>query len=325
MGKEPQRTDYYPSEVYARHVNEALKRGDKTFGDAHTYLVDFDSNFDRFVANVAFGLRHYVTYRSDGGRYARGLVRDSEEIKEIHKQFLKSSPAKGSKLRLKATLGRRKSPIATERWALLVHFAADIMTFDKDEGEHIEASPDVADKSRKNLTEKVLHQAVLVAQNIDRQNHNQGDRLMKVVKMADRLGYPRCLDLWYYASDHVRIYFDIHTTNEFRRKMTAQTGGKFPFDGWITQSSPEGWRHFPFKKMIKQCAGQDADRCHAFINNALLELDSNTMGAIHHTNRVDAQYGLGGASALGPLAEEFKNHLFEMQASVDNVLSAYKQ
>ena len=202
----------YPPSVYARHIDEAIKRGDKLFGEPHTYLVAFDPDFEQFIANVAEGLRTYITYRSDGGRYARGLVRDSEEIREIHRRFLRSSVPRGTKVRLQATLWRRKSQIPSGRWALAVHFAADILTFPPD---RVEASPAVVEQSRRNHAERVIRIAQSVVKNIDRQNHNQGDRLIKVVQIAMRLGYPRFLDLWYYAPDHVRVYMSMRTNNAF--------------------------------------------------------------------------------------------------------------
>ncbi len=311
----------YPPSVYARHIDEAIKRGDKLFGEPHTYLVAFDPDFEQFIANVAEGLRTYITYRSDGGRYARGLVRDSEEIREIHRRFLRSSVPRGTKVRLQATLWRRKSQIPSGRWALAVHFAADILTFPPD---RVEASPAVVEQSRRNHAERVIRIAQSVVKNIDRQNHNQGDRLIKVVQIATRLGYPRFLDLWYYAPDHVRVYMSMRTNNAFLRKMTAATGGRFPFDGSITQSSPTGWRVFPFAKIFKQCLGQDDTTCHAIINNGLLEADSHIFDTIKYANQAAAP-GLGGGSALGPLAAQFMEHLASLQASQDNLLSAYKQ
>ena len=310
----------YPPSVYARHIVDARKRGDHVFDDPHTYLVAFDPDFNQFVANVAQGLQPYVTYRSDGGRYARGLVRDSEELQEIHKRFLRSSVAKGTNLRMKATLGRRKSSLPNGRWALLVHFAADILAFAP---ERVEAAPAVVEQSKRNHAERVIRLALPVAQNIDRQNHIVGEPLMKVVGLAARLGYPRCLDLWYYAPDHVRVYLDWRTKNAFRRKMTAATGGKFPFDGWSMQADGGGWRAFPLAEIIKQCLGQSDAACHAIINNGLLFADRKIRSTIKNAHH--AEMPLGGGSASGPLAAQFIEHLHSLQASPDNVLSFYNQ
>jgi hypothetical protein len=163
----PQRTDYLPAEVYERHVNDALRRGDKTFGDPHKISAVWDPNYDRFVANVAYELRHYVVYRSDGGQYARGLVRQSGEINAIFHELRKSAPAKGVKIGLLATFWRRQNPNPANRWALIVRFSATgIIAL---EPEAISASQDVSFHSEKNFVELLLREADPVAQNIQRQ------------------------------------------------------------------------------------------------------------------------------------------------------------
>jgi hypothetical protein len=323
---EPQRTDYLPSEVYQRHIREALERGDKTFADPHILLVSWNSNFDLFVANVAFELRHYIIYRSDGGRYARGLVRDSDYIADIFKAFQKSRLADGTKIRLQATFWRRRNTRAANRWAMIVSFLAlGIVTM---QDEPIYASPSVSKQSEKQFVEMLLHEADLVAQNVTRQNPNQGERVSGMVKIAADLGHPGCLDLWYYGPLHVEVYLDVHTNNEFRRKMTARTGGQLPFDGWPMQGEGQNWdthewRAFPFRAILKLCKGRDPDQRHAVINNVLLKAEEAIFLSIKKANF--RYQTIGDARALGPLAVAFYDHFQGLQTSSQNFLSAFVQ
>jgi hypothetical protein len=320
------RTDYYPTEVYKRHVAEALRRGDKTYGDPHVLLVAWNSKFDQFVANVAYELRHYVIYRTDGGRYARGLVRDSEQIEGIFKELQKSTPANGTKVQIRATLWRRRNPMAGNRWALIVSFEAlGIMGF---QPETIHASVSVTDESDQKFVEKLLHEADLVAQNITRQNPSQGDRVTGMVKIANDLGYPRCLDLWYYGPLHVDVYLDVHTNNEFRRKMTAKTNGKFPFDGWPMQGEGQNWdshewRAFPYRAILKMTRGKDPDLRHAWINNILLKAEEAIFLSIKKANF--HYQTVNDARVLGPLGVAFYDHFQGQQASNQNLLFPFAQ
>jgi hypothetical protein len=322
---DPQRTDYLPAEVYKRHINEAVKRGYHTFDDPHTLLVPWSPNFDRFVANVAFELRHYVIYRTDDGKYARGLVRDSDYIADIFKELQKSSPADGTKIRILATFHRRQHINPTNRWALIVSFVSlGIVTFDR---EVIHASPAITGQSEKKFVETLLHEAGLVAQNIQRQNYNEGERVTGMVNIAADLGYPQCLDLWYYGPLHVDTYLEMTTSDEYRRKMTASTGGQFPFDGWIMQGEGQNWdshewRAFPFRAILKLCRGQDPDQRHARINNVLITAES---AIFLSTRRANFHYQKLSDRRINPLAADFYDHFQGMQTSNHNLLFPFMQ
>jgi hypothetical protein len=322
---DPKRTDYLSAEVYQRHIKEARKRGYHTVADPHALLVPWSSNFDRFVANVAFELRHYVIYRTDGGMYARGLVRDSDYIADIFKELQKSSPADGTKIRILATFHRRQNTNPTNRWALIVSFVSlGIVTFDREE---IHASPTITAQSDKTFVERLLHEAGLVAQNIKRQNSNEGERITGMVNIAADLGYPQCLDSWYYGPLHVDAYLDMTTSDEFRRKMTASTRGQFPFDGWPMQGEGQSWdshewRAFPFRAILKLCRGQDPDQRHARINNVLITAES---AIFLSTRKANFHYQKLLDRRVNPMAADFYDHFQGLQTSKNNLLSAFMQ
>ncbi|WP_163612537.1 hypothetical protein, partial [Klebsiella pneumoniae] len=72
-------TDYMPPAEFARRALEQTRLGFKPIGQTLTIVATYDSDFDQFAAKVAHELRHYVVYRSDGGVFARGLVRASQD------------------------------------------------------------------------------------------------------------------------------------------------------------------------------------------------------------------------------------------------------
>src|SRR5215471_16929749 len=60
------------------HIHE------KTVGTSTVFKVNYNSDFNEFAASVAFALRTMIVYRTDGGRFARGLVRASGDLQNIH-------------------------------------------------------------------------------------------------------------------------------------------------------------------------------------------------------------------------------------------------
>jgi hypothetical protein len=193
----------------------------------------------------------------------------------------------------------------------------------------IHASPTITLQSEKQFVETLLHEADLVAQNIKRQNPNQGERVSGMVKIAADLGYPQCLDLWYYGPLHVEVYLELTTSDPFRRKMTAKTGGQFPFDGWPMQMEGQNWdshewRAFPFRAILKLCKGRkDPDQRHGVINNVLLKAEEAIFLSIKKAN-FRYQTLLDGR-VLGPLGVGFYNHFQGLQTSSRNFLSAFVQ
>jgi hypothetical protein len=76
MGNPAYNNDYTAREIYESHLKEANKRHDALrFQWVTISNIPFDPDFAAFADSVAYAIRGLVIYRSDGGRYARGLVR----------------------------------------------------------------------------------------------------------------------------------------------------------------------------------------------------------------------------------------------------------
>src|SRR5208282_1764915 len=109
--KNSPQTNYMPEEEFVMRREAAKRRGDIWMHTSGDLLVPFDSDFDKFAANVAYAIRGLVVYRSDGGVFARGLVRASGHLKMYHDaQMAVTPPTNGTKIRLVAIFYRRKDP-----------------------------------------------------------------------------------------------------------------------------------------------------------------------------------------------------------------------
>ncbi len=64
MADGSQRTDYMAMEEFKKRAKEHMARGDQPLGETRMLVVKFDTDFDRFAANVAYELRHLVVYAS---------------------------------------------------------------------------------------------------------------------------------------------------------------------------------------------------------------------------------------------------------------------
>jgi len=326
MGGGSQRIDYLPTDEFKKRAREHIARGDKALGETRILVVAFDTNFDRFAANVAYELRHLIVYRSDGGHFARGLVRQTGQLEGFHRLLVQQSVVNGTKVSLAARLYRRASPDPGLRWMMSIQFGQPTIEFDRDEGGHIEASPTVTLQSEKNFADLVLQHAAIVVEN----PHWSGDRQKRLrdwIKLAEQAGYPAFLDLWYYNRVAVFEYVNWDTTDLRRKAMTTKTGGGLPFDGTTggmsggrTFSAPPNtpWRERPFRNAIAKCKGQhNIDDCHGLIGAELKFAESEIFESISEMNkqikRTSFASGLdpdqestGAASdSLGPVATKF--------------------
>jgi hypothetical protein len=234
-----------PAEEFRKRRLEARRRGDKYMRSSGVFLVNFDSNFDVFAANVAYELRYLMTYRSDGGNFARGVVRASGDLQAIHTAYTGSAngpPANGTKIRLNAIFYRRQDVAPTNRWMMSIRFNAPDFEWANDADE-ITASQEVTQQSQENGMKAVLHCANLLAADFTGQ---QGDQIRKMLAIADRVGYRRNWDLWYYNRAALSEYMDFLTAEPRRVAMAGQNR----FEGYVY---PHGeWKIYPFRDIAQR-------------------------------------------------------------------------
>jgi hypothetical protein len=342
MGNDKVRTDYMPTEEFRRREREQRRRGYEPIGPQSIPLqVDFDANYDRFVASVAHGIRHHVVYRRDGGVFARGLVRSSDELKEIHDNLKKNAAHRAGKVRLDARLYRRKASVPSLQWAMYVVFESkDVI--DEDEGEFITASYDVTYESEKKFAEDVVETADMITGNPAWNPPNKwgADRVLRLrdwVGLAKRVGYPRVLKLWYYNRRAVFLYTRFETTATQRKSMTAQTGGKLPFDGSTGNfGSYAPWRNYPFRQAVEECRRyRSVDDCADHIGDVLRHAESEIFESIREMNAAvqrlsplasaNPWQGMKGAAsdATGPEVNAFLKHIGTLLRDPDSFYRPY--
>ncbi|QCI67688.1 hypothetical protein [Phreatobacter stygius] len=344
MTNDPKRTDYMPTEEFARRALEQTRLGYKAMGQTVTLNANFDTSFDQFAANVAHGLRHYVVYRSDGGAFARGLVRASQDLGLIHRDYLTSKLPNGTRIALAARLYRRQHMVPSDRWMMSVRFAKVAVTFGKDEAEIVRASPAIIAKSDKILAEKVLDHAIAAAYN-PRWSGDRQKRIIDWVILAAELDYPAYLDLWYYNRVAVFEFVNWNTLDKRRADMTRATGGKLPFSGTTgsmggrgTFSAPPDtpWREYPFRNAIKKCRGRtNVDDCAGLVGNELKFAESEIFQSIREmekqikragmaANQDPFQSPIGAASdAVGASAAPFFKHVLAQLKDPKSLYATY--
>ena len=73
------RTDFMKRKTLEERLREARSKGEKLL--QHLLItVRFTLDYDQLVARVAHALRAHVVYRTDGGNFARGLIRSSSNL-----------------------------------------------------------------------------------------------------------------------------------------------------------------------------------------------------------------------------------------------------
>ena len=325
---------------FKRRAREQQALGYKAIGETVDLPVAFDPAFDSYAANAAHGLRHLVVYRSDGGHFARGLVRQSGDLAKIHKHLADAGIAKGSKILLAARLYRRVHPVPNMNWMMSVRFAIQSMDM---ETERIEASPQVTAQSDKNFGEYLLHHIRLVVED-PRWSGDRQVRLREWVSIAERLGYPKYLELWYYNRVATFEYVNWNTTDPRRKSMTSATGGNLPFDGTTggmsygsSFSAPPStpWRNYPFKTIFEKSKHRkDVNDYHGLINHELIFAEDEVLRSISEITkqikRVSAAGGLDFSSNsgrpsdnLGALASKFLQDFGKRLKDNDSLYATY--
>ena len=182
----------------------------------------------------------------------------------------------------------------------------------------IKFSPDKVSGDPSKLMATVLRCAVLVSADI---SGKAGERIRKMVGIANRIGYPRNLQLWYYNPQPMVRYFNWRTDNKTRAVMTSDTGGRMPFDGY---AHPEHWRVNPFQTMAARYGTTDTGPCAPEIRQYLLVMHDQIEMSFANIQRQIDSTALGGGTLHKGAPEAFLKHLHELRGTPDHLYSAFK-
>jgi hypothetical protein len=316
-------------EVLEKRAHDARERGDTYLGTIDNILVQIGP-FDQFAADVAHQLRDKIVYRSDGGRFARALVRASGDLQKIHTALLAMDTPFQGKVRLTAVLFRRVDPQAADRWVMGIRFAAPDF-IDITEPLVVKANETRVASAKCVQLERLLPWMHQVAKEIP---GTRGKRIRAMIDLADRLDCPKGLELWYYS----RLLTLAYTTPpawmgpEGRAKMTRATGGKLPFDGdgW-DGARHDQWRHYPFKRIVEHHAYQkpaDASR----LKTELLVFENEVNATFAELNKRSALTMMaasqGFSAGRGYLSDEvadFIEHLKALTNDPNHLYSVFQK
>lgn len=281
----PPRTDYTSMEEFKKRAKEQIRAGWTPILPKQVLAITpkFDNNFDTFAANVAYELRHYIVYRSDGGKFARGIVRATGELAIIHKELLQQKYPSGQKITIAAALYRRAHAVSKNRWMMSIKFGR--VRIAPDASEKITASPEVTAQADKNLAEKILEWAEQ-AGNEPKWSGDRKKRIADWAALARQMGYPQFLELWHYNRDLVVPFVQYQNTN----KRKAMTGGRLPpYDGTY-MGMP--WRVYPFKLIMAACKKKaDSNTCYTHVANQLALSERTILSMINDVHKATAKLG----------------------------------
>jgi len=197
-----------------------------------------------------------------------------------------------------------------------IRFRAPDWVFD--EGDVVEPDTGRVEAGRAKIMAKLVGCAAVIADDIQ---GDAGDRIRKMVEIADRVGYPRNVELWLYNPDPVREFISWRTDNERRRLMTSATHGKLPFDGY---AFPGEWRIKPFETMFRRFASHDLNSCAPGIRPILINAYENIARSYKHIQKELDSTSLGGGTLHKGAPEAFLKHLNDLQNDPDHIYSAWK-
>jgi hypothetical protein len=283
--------------IYIKRLNEA-RRGGRKIIKGWTITVKYSPNFNDFVASAAEQLQAFVKYNSDRGAWARGFVRQTTHLSLIHRDYMRLNYPSGKRIKLYCILTKRWSATPSQRWALKVEFYQRVGDADFPDDSY-EIEPD----AQKKWFDSFIARAVGIAQDV---TGNRGNRMLEYLGLAERLGYPRYLELWYYHPTAVHEYWVI--SDEEKKKIS--NNGKPPFKGTIpgyTQGGGLKWRVYPFKEsdLIAHETTTDRD-----IKSGLIILDAEIIDSIQNLTLRGTSDGSN--TAESKLWMDFRKHVSKL-------------
>ena len=160
---------------------------------------------------------------------------------------------------------------------------------------------------------------------------NLGDRVARIVQVILRVGYPACLDLWYYNDINITAYVDFKTTGAQLREMTKHTHGVFPFDGpsglYAQMGTAERtgglWRIHAVRDLFDEfaCGTWDPD----ILKRSLENIEAMMYKGWYEMTLVSFKTHMGGGSAYDEAVGEFLNHVTLLVSDDNHLYSAFRE
>lgn len=284
--------------VHARR--DRLKGQTRPDRPAKRIRVRFSYDLDRFVASAAHALRRELVYRTDGGKAARGLVLDSDPKGSFYRIYFDGRNKEtydwqeGQEVWLWALMHRKIAADPADRVVAFIEFEPFVTTKSFD-GENL-----VVDPSER--VNQIIEQAKNVAGGIA---GDQGKRIRGYLSLAERQGYPKFLQLWFYDDAAIREF--VMGSSDYQEEL-IRAGGGFPLEGRLPGNwqYPQTWRDYPFKDLLLRYSDTPPTA------TALKAIDERLAASIRALAEAPGGKGAGGERAVSPLVREFRRHLQEL-------------
>lgn len=315
-------TDHPKQATFRKRMLAAKRRGDVYMATTQPILVPFKKDFDSFAAEVAHQFRRHIVYRTDGGRFARGLVRASGDLKLIHEAYVALGQRENDKIRLVAVLFRRKDTTPEDRWVMSMRFSAP---------DWYDAEPDIiapSDQTIAKIWKQGLNDFIDKALIISSEIHGeQGKRIKRLLEFADKLPYEKAINLWYFEPFMIIQYLD--SSDNERKEMLRDAGGAAPSDAdrdtyTIPRDDfipPKNWARYPFRSWQRYTQRIDFWSAEQ-IKKSLLETDEDIKRSLWEFERVKLS---GNARRTETdLYTVFRDYLRGLQNNKNHLYSIYK-
>jgi hypothetical protein len=317
------RTDHTPLSILQQRDQAAMERRDQYVGTTSTITVKFAPTFEEFAANVAHKLSHWVVYRTDGGRFARALVRKSGSLEKLYHYWHDQKIPTNSSVKLVATLYRRQDPLANNRWVMEIFFekpGAETIDFGDSEGDIVIVTRNRFQALQTTTMDKIISVAVSFSYQNFFKPGEEFKRIRKMADIAERIGSRKAWDLWYYNYNPMRVYI-FHSTDSQKKEMTRATNGAIPFDGRCAYTTSH-WRTYPFREMAQRHGLRKVVEMTNAVAKDLLAYDQRMLKGINKISADLSKIRLGGGS-IYKSAWPFVEHLQTLLNSPDHLYYAY--
>lgn len=331
---DPRYSDYVALKVVRDRASESKARGDKYYakvveiidsaGEAHR--PKFRANFNVFADEIAHGLRRRLLYRTDGGRFARGLVRANGHLKIVHDYYHAHDYEDGYSCNLTIIIVRRKDRKPPFRWAMDILYRIN---------DHVDGDEDVIVADKERVAKLRCLRLDKIFNTIEAQLHSLPKHaaleIENMIDLAESVGCAENLDLWYFNRLVMKDYISWRTDDKTRRVMTKETSGRFPFDGW---TFPHGnWRIYPFKNLMSLYGTGDIEknarsvlRTIQFHRNSIIESFKDVNRELNSTAPARSNAfipGLGGGAEIYGLGKPFFDELAKLRNNKNHLYSAF--
>ncbi|NNE56602.1 MAG: hypothetical protein HKN36_00710 [Hellea sp.] len=271
--------------------------------------IAFDERWPVFAAYTAKALKHRIIYNSDGGYYARGLVRLSGDLHRIYTDNMARHPnERWSQIGMKVLILRFPSGNPRDRLAVVIRFKeSETYSFGS---EKIVPEEGLQKSLEKKRTSIFLLKAMTIAMAME--NAGGGKKwanITELLQFAIVVGYPKNMKMWIYNPKALAAYHEISEAE--RKKFQKHLGYFFHFKGEfnVRGKVPIKWQLFPIADLNRL-----ARESEIIIKRRLSEYYDGGLEAINNIVKLKRAHSSGaGGFPVSKRVQEFWREFAKIQ------------